>query len=98
MYLFNVQYKPNFIFHYEFVNSDYLKAGGRKIIFYKFFIPEKGYLHFKTLNEYKTDWYQSKEIKGLVAKEEQMLASSQSGIVKIKTSKFHLLPAFWYVT
>lgn len=35
-------YKPNFIFHYEFVNSDlYLKAGGRKNIFYKFFIPEK---------------------------------------------------------
>lgn len=92
-------YKPNLIFHYEFVNSDYPKAGGRKIFFFtNSSFPKKGYLHFKTLNEYKTDWYQSKEIKGLVTKEEQMLASSQYAIIKIKTSKFHLLHAFWYVT
>lgn len=69
-----------------------------KIFFTNSSFPKKAYLQFKTLNEYKTDWYQSKEIKGLVTKEEQMLASSQSAIIKIKTSKFHLLPAFWYIT
>lgn len=69
-----------------------------KLFFTNSSFPKKAYLHFKTLNEYKTDWYQSKEIKGLVTKEEQMLASSQYAIIKIKTSKFHLLPAFWYIT
>lgn len=33
LYLFNIHmYKPNFIFHNEIVNSDYPKAGGKKII------------------------------------------------------------------
>lgn len=69
-----------------------------KLFFTNSSFPKKGSLHFKSLNEYKIDWNQSKEIKGLVTKEEQMLASSQSAIIKIKTFKFHLLPAFWYVT